>query len=81
MGKRKKERLQRINLGLENPISQRPRFCLLCGRPVQVVDCRQHIHDCWGIDLKPDEPIPWVPPKEAIIKYSQRQMQKEEEHV
>jgi hypothetical protein len=79
MGKRDKERLQRINLGLENPISGKPRFCLLCHKQVKVLDCRQHIHDCWGIELGPDDPIPPVPPREAVINYLERQKQKEED--
>jgi hypothetical protein len=79
MGKRHKERLRRINLGLENPISGKPRICLLCRKPVLNTECRQHIRDCWGIELGPDDPIPPVPPKEAIVNYVQRNQK--EEHV
>ena len=78
MGKRHKERLRRINLGLENPISGKPRICLLCRKPVLNTECRQHIRDCWGIELGPDDPIPPVPPKEAIVNYVQRN---QKEHV
>ena len=81
MGKRDKERLRRINLGLEDPISNKPRICLLCRKLVPNTECRQHIHDCWGIELGSDDPIPKVPPREAIENYIQRQKQKEEHEL
>jgi hypothetical protein len=77
MGKREKERLRRINLGTESPISNKPRICLLCYKPVPNTECRQHIRDCWGIELGPDDPIPLVPPKEAVINYVQKHKKEE----
>jgi len=66
MGRRDRERRERIVRGLEQPRSPRAatRRCLACLADIPLVACRQHIRECWGIELPESAPIPdKVPPR------------------
>lgn len=76
MGKRNRERVARIEAGLEYPMSirrgtvgtpiERMRHCLKCHLIVPETRARQHIRECWGIPIKDSDPIPERPPEEVI---------------
>ena len=66
MGRRDRERIARIQTGVEMPRSvtnigaSRPlfRLCKKCGNRVTDTLARRHIKDCWGMDWPEDKPIP-----------------------
>ena len=66
MGKRDRERIERIKAGTESPISTKApenrrlliRTCKKCGHQVTDSGARAHIKECWGIDWPEDKPIP-----------------------
>jgi hypothetical protein len=63
MGRRARERRQRIEAGLEKPISQRKPGdkmlrCPRCKVNVPESQARQHMKECWGVDLPEEGPVP-----------------------
>ena len=83
MGRRNRERVERIRSGAEIPISareqstaQRPwRRCGKCGHYVAETLARQHIKDCWGTEIKDSDPIPETVPK-RLLTPTERQLRK-----
>ncbi len=65
MGKRNRERIARIEAGLEVPINKEGAqllFCKYCGEQrIPLYEARKHIRECWGYPIRDDEPIPEVP--------------------
>lgn len=76
MGIRNRERIQRLQEGKEVPLSvlaklgAKPREVLrLCGKCKHVVPesrARQHIRDCWKMDIGDDDPIPKTVPQQVL---------------
>lgn len=74
MGRRNRERIERIRAGIEMPISlmvktsqptlkltTKPALlhCMMCNNTVLSTEVRQHIKDCWGVELAANEPVPF----------------------
>ena len=62
MGRRDRERRERIQVGIEDPRSPTPRqkslLCGVCHRLVPENEARQHMRDCWKVKVKDKDPIP-----------------------
>ena len=80
MGRRNRERITRIEAGIESPISTHTKTiepipkltvlrCNLCGNSVPIADVHKHIEDCWKITLKENETIPFLPDKASVIRW------------
>ncbi len=42
-------------------------ICKLCNGAVTASAARSHIHHCWKVELQPDEPIPMLPTRGALL--------------
>lgn len=71
MGRRDRERRERIIAGVEQARTPAPkermRLCNVCRHLVPESQCRQHIRDCWGIKIADNDPIPEKVPMHVRI--------------
>ena len=90
MGRRDRERIERINKGLEMPRScsrltasstlivpertGKVLVCHLCGRLVLPDKTREHISKCWGVTLNPGEPVPMIPTKAGVLRWISKRL-------
>ena len=77
MGRKKREKIARIEAGLEpsiasqivRPLRIRWLTCKRCNRVIEELRAREHIRGCWNYPIKDDEPIlsePIVPTVGAL---------------
>jgi hypothetical protein len=76
VGRQNKERIKRIQAGLEMPIGakaketvkpvERMLHCRKCHHVVAESRARQHIRECWPMPIGDDDPIPTQVPKRFL---------------
>ncbi len=91
MGRRNRERIERIRAGLELPIAVKEHLtptlleygkviltCCWCGNPVLSTDIREHANTCWGVNIGAGESVPFVRSKEHLGHWIAWRKQQEE---